>query len=196
MFNMDNKAGNIKNKSEVGDEQVVSEYSQKVLHERAIALSKPHIENRTEQEDKIYVVKFMLSGEVYCIEADFVKEVLPLVELTVVPCTPPFVVGVISIRGQIFTVLNLKKVFNLVERGISEFKKVIIIQFEDISFGIVADTILDSKYILRSRINSAPYSVKNQKNQYISGVTSEGLIILNGEALIKSPELIVNHKQK
>ena len=193
---MDNKVRNTKNKSQVVDETIVSDYCQKVLHDRAIALSKPHSDNKTELEDKIYVIRFILSGEVYCLEADFVKEVLPLKELTVVPCTPPFVVGVISIRGQIFTVLNLKNVFNLVERGISEFKKVIIIQFEDISFGIVADTILDSKYILRSMINLAPYSAKNQKNEYISGVTSEGLIILNGEALIKSTELVVNHKHK
>jgi len=194
MFIMNSKEKNIK--KQMVDEPGSYAYSRKILHARALVLSIPHQEDSSEQEDKVYVVMFVLSGETYCIEAEFVKEVLPLKELTVVPCTPPFVIGVISIRGQIFTVLNLKKVFNLVEKGISEFKKVIIIQFEDISFGIVADTILNSKYILRSMINLAPYSVKNQKNEYISGVTSDGLIILNGEALIKSSELIVNHKQK
>ena len=132
------------------------------------------------------MVTFMLSGETYGIEADFVKEVLPLMELTVIPCTPPFVLGVISIRGQIFSVLNLKKVFNLAEKGISEFKKVIIIENEENSFGIVADKILGSRFISSATINSAPYSVKSKKNEYISGVTSEGLIILNGIALILS----------
>ena len=193
---MDIKDKISKNKNQVKAETVVSEYDQKILHERALALSKPHSDDKTKQDDKLYVVRFNLSGEIYCIEADFVKEVLPLKELTVVPCTPPFVLGVISIRGEIFTVLNLKKVFSLYERGISEFKKVILIQFEETSFGIVADTILDSIYIMRSMINLAPYSVKNTKNEYISGVTSEGLIVLNAEALIKSSELVVNHKQK
>lgn len=193
---MDNQVINIEEQRQVRDETFVSEYHRKILHERALALSGLQIEENIEHIDTVYVVTFLLSGEIYGIEADFVKEALPLKELTVVPCTPAFILGVINIRGQIFTVLNLKKVFKLSERGISEFKKVMIIQYENISFGIVADSILGTQYVLRSTINQAPYSTTDKKNEYISGVTSEGLIILNGEVLIKSTELIVNHKTK
>jgi purine-binding chemotaxis protein CheW len=168
---------------------------QKILHDRAVALSNILVVDKSEYYDNLYVVPFLLSGEIYCIEAELVKEVLPLKELTVIPCTPAFILGVINIRGQIFTVLNLKKVFALSEKGISEFTKVMIIQHGNISFGIVVDTILGTRNILRATINMAPYAAKGKKNDYISGVTSEGLIILNGEALIKSSELVVNQKQ-
>lgn len=178
------------------NKNIVSEYHRKILHDRAVALSRIQIEEHNEHSDKVNVVSFYLSGEIYCLEADFVKEVLPLKELTVVPCTPAFILGVINIRGEIFTVLNLKKVFNLSERGISEFNKVMIIQYKNISFGIVADSIIGTQHVLRSKINQAPYSTSGNRNEYISGVTTEGLIILNGADLIKSTELIVDHKTK
>ena len=178
------------------NKNIVSEYHRQILHDRAVDLSRIQIEERNEHSDTVNIVSFYLSGEIYCLEADFVKEVLPLKELTVVPCTPAFILGVINIRGEIFTVLNLKKVFNLSERGISEFNKVMIIQYKNISFGIVADSIIGTQHVLRSKINQAPYSTSGNRNEYISGVTSEGLIILNGEDLIKSTELIVDHKTK
>ena len=193
---MEIKKENIEDLKLLYEETTLQSNQQKVLHERALALSVLQTEERSKQIESVFVVKFLLSGEFYCIEADYVREALPLKELTVVPCTPSFILGVINIRGQIFSVINLKKVFNLAERGISEFNKVIIIQLEEISFGIVADAILGTKNILQSSINKAPYSRQTGKNEYISGVTTEGHIILNGAALIKSPELVVNQKTK
>jgi purine-binding chemotaxis protein CheW len=193
---MESTKRNIEDQKQLNDETILNLYHHKTLHDRALALSELQTEEKNKQIDSVFVVKFLLSGEIYCIEADYVREALPLKELTVVPCTPSFILGVINIRGQIFSVLNLKKVFNLTERGISEFNKVIIIQFEEISFGIVADSILGTKNILQSEINKAPYSQQTKKNEYISGVTSEGYILLNGAALIKSSELIVNQKAK
>ena len=193
---MERTKKNIEEEKQLNDETILNLYHQKTLQNRAVALSEILTVENNQQIDNVFVVKFILSGEIYCIEAEYVREALPLKELTVVPCTPSFILGVINIRGQIFSVLNLKKVFNLTERGISEFNKVIIIQFEEISFGIVADSILGTKNILQSEINKAPYSQQTRKNEYISGVTSEGYIILNGAALIKSPELVVNQKTK
>ena len=193
---MDSKIRNTENQEQGYDDSILDEYHLKTLHNRALALAELQTEENNKQIDYVFVVMFILSGETYCIEADYVREALPLKDLTVVPCTPSFILGVINIRGQIYSVLNLKKVFNLAERGISEFNKVIIIQSEEISFGIVADTILGTKNILQSAINIAPYSRKTGKNEYISGVTSEGYIILNGAALMKSPELVVNQKTK
>jgi purine-binding chemotaxis protein CheW len=192
---MDIKKRSIKDQMLPEDGTYDHSIQQKILHDRALELSKLQNEENNENIEDLFVVKFLLSGEIYCIEADYVKEALPLKELTVVPCTPSFILGVVNIRGQIFTVLNLKKVFNLSEKGISEFNKVILIQFEEISFGIVADAILGTRFILRSAINKAPYATQNRKNDYISGVTSEGLIILDGKALIQSSELVVNQKQ-
>ncbi|HNX45039.1 MAG TPA: chemotaxis protein CheW, partial [Bacteroidales bacterium] len=54
----------------------------------------------------IMVVEFLLSPEWYAIDTSFVTEVLPLGNLTSLPGTPPFVVGIMNLRGKIISILN------------------------------------------------------------------------------------------
>jgi len=54
------------------------------------------------------VVEFVLSGERYCIEIDYVEEIVKSKQVTRVPNTPAFVEGVVDLRGQVTTVVNPK----------------------------------------------------------------------------------------
>ena len=69
-----------------------------VLKARARVLAKPHkrIEIKT---DLLEVVEFILSGETYAVRTSDIREVHYLKDVTRVPSTPAFVVGVISLRG-------------------------------------------------------------------------------------------------
>lgn len=174
---------------------LLSVQEKKILKSRARELSKVEA-HLTDNTDSIFVVKFLLSDEVYGVEASFIKEVLPLKDLTVVPCTPTFILGVINIRGQIFTVINPKKILMLPEKGISEFTKVMILNYENISFGIVADAILGNQYISNSEIGSLPYIKSNIKRDYLIGATAKGVIILNAKTFMTSSELVVNQENK
>lgn len=168
----------------------------RILKLRAQELSKVEEHLIDTNVDSVFVVKFLLSGEVYGLETSFIKEVLPLKDLTVVPCTPNFILGVINIRGQIFTVINPKKILMLPEKGISEFTKVMILSDENINFGIVVDTILGNQYIPNSEILALPYIKENVKKDYLMGATADGVIILNAKAFMNSSELVVNHENK
>jgi purine-binding chemotaxis protein CheW len=174
----------------------LSAREKRILRFRAQELSRDDDRLIDSNTDSIFVVKFLLSGEIYGLEATFIKEVLLLKDLTVVPCTPDFILGVINIRGQIFTVINPKKILKLPEKGISEFTKVMILSFEDISFGIVADVILGNQYIPFREILSSPYVKDYDKRDYLIGATADGVIILNGKAFMNSPELVVNQEIK
>jgi len=48
-------------------------------------------------------------SEHYGIESCHIREILPLTEFTPLPCTPAFVLGLINVRGQILSVINIKK---------------------------------------------------------------------------------------
>ncbi|NWJ50496.1 MAG: chemotaxis protein CheW [Bacteroidetes bacterium] len=174
----------------------LSARDRRTLKSRAYELSKVEEHLIDNNADSIFVVKFLLSDEVYGIETSFIKEVLPLKDLTVVPCTPDFILGVINIRGQIFTVINPKKILMLPEKGISEFTKVMILSYENISFGIVADAILGNQYIANSEIGSLPYVKSDIKRDYLVGATAKGVIILNAKAFMSSSELVVNQENK
>lgn len=59
-------------------------------------------------------VRFMLSGGEYAVDISLVKEIIkPTMEPTPVPQSPPFVEGVIDLRGDIIPIIDLKKRFGI-----------------------------------------------------------------------------------
>jgi purine-binding chemotaxis protein CheW len=46
------------------------------------------------------VVEFLLGVERYAIEFKYIREIQPLRDLTPLPCAPPFVLGLINVRGK------------------------------------------------------------------------------------------------
>ena len=86
----------------------------------------------------IEIITFTLATETYGVESAFVREVYPLKEFTPLPGLPPFIFGIICVRGQILPVVDLKKFFNLPEKGLGEMNKVIILGNGQMEFGIMA----------------------------------------------------------
>src|SRR6185369_5807442 len=70
----------------------------KILRERAKATARVP-PDRESTSGLIAIVEFLLADERYGIESVWVREVLPLRDLTPVPCTPPFVLGILNVRG-------------------------------------------------------------------------------------------------
>src|SRR5262249_53998132 len=76
-----------------------------VLLQRAQALAQP-LAVDTVPSDTFDCVEFRLAHESYGIASSYVREVYPLRELTPLPGTPPFVLGIINVRGEILSVLD------------------------------------------------------------------------------------------
>ena len=89
---------------------------ERILQERAKNLARegPADQGARKQLD---VVEFLLAYERYAIESHWVREVHPLKEITPLPGTPAFVLGIINVRGRIVSVVDLKAFFDLPVRG-------------------------------------------------------------------------------
>ena len=59
------------------------------------------------------VLAFSLGGENYCVDIDQAKEVIRPPEITRVPNTPEFIVGIINLRGEIIAVVDIRHFFGL-----------------------------------------------------------------------------------
>src|ERR1051326_7904160 len=108
--------------------------TKKILHQRAELLAREPADERTALE-QIEVVEFLLANERYGLAAGHVREIDPLRDFTPVPCTPPFVLGLINVRGQILTVLDIRKFFDVPQRGITNLNKVIILRTPELEVG-------------------------------------------------------------
>ncbi|MFN0079015.1 MAG: chemotaxis protein CheW [Prosthecobacter sp.] len=144
--------------------------------------------------DILETVEFELASEHYAIALAQVKEVSLLKELTPVPCAPPFVLGIINLRGEIRTVIDLKKFFDLPAKGITELNKIIIIQHDDMQVGILADTILGVRRIRLDELQPALPTLTGRRADYLRGITSERLVVLDAAKILSDNRILVNEE--
>jgi purine-binding chemotaxis protein CheW len=140
------------------------------------------------------VVSFLLADETYGIELGFVREIHPLKAFTPLPCTPAFVLGLVNLRGQILSVINLKKFFEIPEKGLTELNKIIVLQRDDMEFGILADVVLGVQSVPRDHIQPGLATLTGIREAYLKGITRERLVILNGERILSDKNIVVNEQ--
>lgn len=142
----------------------------------------------------IEILEFRLASETYGIETAFIREVYPLKDLTTLPGTPPFVLGIVNVRGQIISVIDLKIFFNLPEKGLGELNKVIIIRNERMEFGILADIINGIRSVSLDAVQSSPVSKSEIGTDYLKGVINDHTIILDADKILKDEKIIIHQE--
>jgi purine-binding chemotaxis protein CheW len=170
-----------------------AEEKRTVLKARAKVLA---VEKKDESTLKefIEIIEFRLATETYGIETAFIREVYPLKDLTTLPGTPPFVLGIVNVRGQIISVIDLKKFLNLPEKGLGELNKVIIIRNELMEFGILADIIYGTCSVSLDAIHSSPISTNEIGAEYLLGVTNDHTIILDVRNILMDKKIIIQQE--
>lgn len=98
-----------------------------ILRARAKALAQPP-KDEPEADTLLDVLEFRLAEERYAVEIRHVSEVHPLKELTPLPGTPAFVLGVVNVRGRILPVVDLKKFFELPDEGLTDLHRIILVE--------------------------------------------------------------------
>ncbi len=166
---------------------------QRILKARARALAQEP-EERVSPENYLEVLEFSLAYERYALETSLVREVHPLKEFTPLPCTPPFILGIINLRGQILAVIDLKRFFNLPERGLSDLNKVIILGRGSLEVGLLADAVAGVRAIPMSELQASLPTLEGLSPDYLKGITPEALIVLDGEKILADPRLIVHEE--
>ncbi|TAN51601.1 MAG: purine-binding chemotaxis protein CheW [Methylococcaceae bacterium] len=169
------------------------EQTWQILKQRAKALAQEP-EPSAAAGEHVECLTFHLAHEAYAVEARFVREVCPLEHLTPLPCTPPFVLGIVNLRGEILSVLDLKKFFGLPEKGLTDLNKVIVLQSGGMHFGVLADAICGVHRLARRDLQPPLPTLTGIHEDYLLGVTAQRLIFLDAAKLLANERLIV-HEQ-
>ncbi|NLO92306.1 MAG: purine-binding chemotaxis protein CheW [Elusimicrobia bacterium] len=128
------------------------------------------------------LVCFKLAQEEYAVDITNVQEVIKVQPITPVPQMPPFVLGVINIRGSIIPVFDMRKLFKLPEKAFDEQSKILVLKYEGVVVSIIVDQILDNIKIEHSSIDPAPEVRLKIERECIYGLGEIGdrmVIILN-----------------
>jgi len=176
-------------------ETLLQEEKRSLLKQRARALASREKDD-TAQRGSIELVVFRLGYEIYGIETAFVREVYPLKDFTPLPGTPSFVLGIINVRGQIVSVIDLETFFTLPHKGLGELNKVIIMCNERMEFGILADGVEGTRSVARDEILAVPPSVRGIDEKFLKGVTKEHIVLLKAESILNDQSMIVNDRAR
>ncbi len=164
-----------------------------ILQERARVISGFKTKHQPTGELR-FVVEFILFPEKYAIDGSFVSEVLPIHHLTIIPGAPSFITGIMNIRGKITSITNLKRFFNLKEKGLTTSIKILVIKHQLMEFGILSDEIIGINQLDIGSLNPPPVTLHGEGAGYILGVTPEGTILLDAVAILSDNALIINQK--
>lgn len=142
----------------------------------------------------IEVVEFVLAYERYGVETRYVREVYPLENLTPLPCTPAFILGIVNLRGENLSVVDLKKFFELPEKGLTDLHKVIVLEAENMRFGILADAVPGVRRVSLDDIQPSLPTLTGVREAYLKGVTTERMVILDADRLLADERIIVREQ--
>jgi purine-binding chemotaxis protein CheW len=171
------------------------EERRKTLKARARALARENDGGTTDRRF-IEVLEFLVSTEKYAIESSYVREVCPLKELTPLPCTPSFVLGIVNVRGQILSVIDIKKFFELPEKGLTNLSKIILLHTDNMEFGILADVILGVSRLSIDDIQPALPTLTGIREEYLIGIAKERVIVLDAKKLLTDKNIIVHEEAR
>jgi purine-binding chemotaxis protein CheW len=161
----------------------------RILKARAHALAQDAADE--DEAERIEVVEFLLAHETYAVESRYVREVFPLEDLTPLPCTPAFVLGIVNLRGEILSVIDIKKFFDLPEKGLTDLNRIIVLQNGTMVFGILADVITGVRRIPVAEIQPSLPTFTGIREDYLKGVTPGRMVILDAKRLLTDEGIVV-----
>jgi purine-binding chemotaxis protein CheW len=142
-----------------------------------------------EEVDKIQIISFFIGDEYYGLEIKYIQEIIIPPKITKVPNTPPFLKGIINLRGNIIPVIDVKEFLGLpkkVENATSS--RIIVTTINGDIAGLIIDAVHQVMKISKENIEPSLYTLEEKKAEYITGIVKEKsgiLILINFEKLIQ-----------
>ena len=163
-----------------------------ILKQRAIRLATP-LPIESDQHDDLRVVRFKLGNETYAIEPEYIQEVYPLKQVTPLPGTPPFVIGVVNIRRKIVPLIDLKIILDIPSES-QEISKIIVLSHLGHQLAIGIDSLIGMFSIFKHDLQPALSSLHGIKQKILKGITIDQTIVLDGNTILTDKHFIVDDR--
>ncbi len=125
-------------------------------------------------------IEFSLGEEDYAIPLLMVREVISMPETTPIPKAPKHFVGLMNLRGQVISIVDLRSKLAISANENQSNSAVIIVDFDGMNIGIIVDSINKVLAFTQDQIQEMPELQSQVNSDYILGVYKkpEGLTIL------------------
>jgi purine-binding chemotaxis protein CheW len=174
----------------MSEESTVAARERELLKERARALARP-IKAIVHSSSRGMVV-FSLGDERYAIETRYVHTAQRLPRITPLPGTAAHVVGLASAYGELLVVFDLRALLGTARPAHSESSRMLLLGEHGAELAIIADSVHDVQQLQDLEVFELPAATAEDLRPYLCGVTSQGISIFDGAALLASAQLYVD----
>ena len=146
----------------------------------------------TTATDLLQLVSFVIGDEEFAVSILAVQEINRMLQITRVPQSPPFVEGVINLRGKIIPVINLRGRFGMDRLENNDDARIIVVEVNARVIGFTVDSVNEVLRISADSVDAAPQMASSVDSEYIQGVgklEDRLLILLSLEKLFTNREL-------
>lgn len=138
------------------------------------------------EEKTVQVVVILLDGSVYAFYGRWIKEIVLVDEISYVPGMPEYILGVINVRGEIESVLDLRSVLGLSRSALKAQSRVILGEAQGFRSGLLVDAVEDVLEIPEERISHSSPILDKGIAEYIIGESrykEQDMILLDLEKI-------------
>ena len=142
----------------------------------------------------VQLVAFGVADGDYAVDIMRIKEIINPIAVTPMPKAPPFIEGVIELRGAILPVVDVRKRFDLAATAPTRSTKVLIVSLDlgdqRIIVGLVVDRVSEPLRVPKGEIKPAPRLSISERAFFTGVVGHHGkmLMVLDVDALLSSAE--------
>ncbi len=139
------------------------------------------------------VVSFRLANEEYGLNIMTVQEIILMGEITVIPEVPPYIRGLINLRGKVIPIVDLRLRFGLEAGATDEHTRIIVVSANEIVFGIVVDAVNEVLRIEPNQAEPPPQGLIGLEQTYIDGLVKmeqKIMILLNIEKILSQTDKV------
>jgi purine-binding chemotaxis protein CheW len=127
---------------------------------------------------RIEYLAFLLAGDTYAVQISFIAEILKPPPITEVPRAPRDVIGVMSVRGRLVTVIDLRRRFRLNEHPADRKTRILLVETGEEQIGLLVDEVLQVYRLADSEIEPAQVLGGDQP-AHIAGIgRPEGALLI------------------
>ncbi len=166
-------------------ERAMSVVKEDVLAVQQIEAVKPVESVKPKEEEKglektAQMVGFKIDNEFYGIDIIQVQEIIRMQEITMVPRTPPFIKGVVNLRGKVVPIISLRERFGINEVEHTKDTRIVIVRIDVGLIGFIVDAMAEVIRLPERLIEPTPPTATNIESEYIRGVgkLDDNLIII------------------
>ncbi len=132
---------------------------------------------------------FFIDEQLFAIQSSQVVEIIRMQPITFMPKLPPYVKGVINLRGKIVPLIDLRLKLNKAPIEYDDHTSIIVVETGDFSVGFIVDRVNDVTDIAKTQISDAPKLAKDSANNYVAGIATlenEVAMLLNVTKLLEN----------